>query len=78
MQNLRVLILAAGKSTRMKSKYAKVLQRAGGRRLIEHVLTTARNLSPDIFGSGQSRDFRSYIHRPERTARNRSRRSGSA
>ena len=49
MQNLRVLILAAGKSTRMKSKYAKVLQRAGGRRLIEHVLTTARNLSPDIF-----------------------------
>src|SRR4030095_14839817 len=48
MENLRVLILAAGKSTRMKSKYAKVLHRAGGRTLIEHVLATARNLSSDI------------------------------
>jgi bifunctional UDP-N-acetylglucosamine pyrophosphorylase / glucosamine-1-phosphate N-acetyltransferase len=46
--NLRILILAAGKSTRMKSKYAKVLHRAGGRRLIEHVLGAARNLSTDI------------------------------
>src|SRR5467141_1535762 len=34
MENLRVLILAAGKSTRMKSKYAKVLHRAGGAALI--------------------------------------------
>jgi bifunctional UDP-N-acetylglucosamine pyrophosphorylase/glucosamine-1-phosphate N-acetyltransferase len=48
MQNLRVLVLAAGKSTRMKSKYAKVLHRVGGRTLIEHVLETARNLSRDI------------------------------
>jgi UDP-N-acetylglucosamine diphosphorylase/glucosamine-1-phosphate N-acetyltransferase len=45
---LRVLILAAGKSTRMKSKYAKVLHRAGGRTLVEHVLGVARQLSPDI------------------------------
>jgi len=48
MENLRVLILAAGKSTRMKSKYAKVLHRAGGRTLIEHVVGAARNLSSDI------------------------------
>ena len=48
MENLRVLILAAGKSTRMKSRYAKVLHRAGGRTLIEHVLNIARNLSADI------------------------------
>jgi bifunctional UDP-N-acetylglucosamine pyrophosphorylase/glucosamine-1-phosphate N-acetyltransferase len=46
--NLRILILAAGKSTRMKSKYAKVLHRAGGRTLIEHVLNTAHALTPDI------------------------------
>src|SRR5437867_1706847 len=46
--NVRVLILAAGKSTRMKSKHAKVLHRAGGRSLIEHVLSVARTLSPDI------------------------------
>ena len=49
MDNLRVLILGAGKSTRMKSKYAKVLHRVGGRTLIEHVLRTARSLSTDIW-----------------------------
>jgi bifunctional UDP-N-acetylglucosamine pyrophosphorylase / glucosamine-1-phosphate N-acetyltransferase len=49
MDNLRVLILAAGKSTRMKSKYAKVLHKAGGRTLIEHVVTSARAVSPDVF-----------------------------
>jgi bifunctional UDP-N-acetylglucosamine pyrophosphorylase/glucosamine-1-phosphate N-acetyltransferase len=46
--NLRILILAAGKSTRMKSKYAKVLHRAGGHSLVEHVLGVARKLAPDI------------------------------
>jgi bifunctional UDP-N-acetylglucosamine pyrophosphorylase/glucosamine-1-phosphate N-acetyltransferase len=49
MDNLRVLILAAGKSTRMKSKYAKVLHRAGGRTLIEQVLGVARKVSNNIF-----------------------------
>src|SRR5262249_34955257 len=49
MDNFRVLILAAGKSTRMKSKYAKVLHRAGGRTLIEHVVGVARSISTDIF-----------------------------
>ena len=49
MENLRVLILAAGKSTRMKSKYAKVLHRAGGRTLIEHVLRSARSILADVW-----------------------------
>ncbi|PYS55154.1 MAG: bifunctional UDP-N-acetylglucosamine diphosphorylase/glucosamine-1-phosphate N-acetyltransferase GlmU [Acidobacteria bacterium] len=49
MENLRILILAAGKSTRMKSKYAKVLHRVGGSTLIEHVLRAAHSVSPDIF-----------------------------
>jgi bifunctional UDP-N-acetylglucosamine pyrophosphorylase / glucosamine-1-phosphate N-acetyltransferase len=48
VDDLRVLILAAGKSTRMKSKYAKVLHRAGGATLIEHVLRAARSVSTDI------------------------------
>jgi len=48
MEKLKVLILAAGKSTRMKSKYAKVLHRAGGRTLVDHVVRTARGLSGDI------------------------------
>jgi bifunctional UDP-N-acetylglucosamine pyrophosphorylase/glucosamine-1-phosphate N-acetyltransferase len=49
MENLRVLILAAGKSTRMKSKYAKVLHRVGGQTLLENVLRSARCVSADVW-----------------------------
>jgi bifunctional UDP-N-acetylglucosamine pyrophosphorylase/glucosamine-1-phosphate N-acetyltransferase len=48
MHDLRTLILAAGKGTRMKSKKAKVLHKVGGACLIEHVFAAARSLSPDI------------------------------
>jgi bifunctional UDP-N-acetylglucosamine pyrophosphorylase/glucosamine-1-phosphate N-acetyltransferase len=37
-QDLAIVILAAGKGTRLKSSLAKVLHRAGGRTLIEHVV----------------------------------------
>ena len=33
-----IVILAAGKGTRMRSELAKVLHRAGGRTLVEHVI----------------------------------------
>src|SRR5579864_6587713 len=46
MDNFRVLILAAGLGTRMKSKYAKVLHRAGGLTLIEHVVRAAAQITP--------------------------------
>src|SRR5271154_619704 len=36
--DLAVVILAAGKGTRLKSSLAKVLHRAGGRALVEQVL----------------------------------------
>ena len=36
--DLAVLILAAGKGTRLKSSLAKVLHRAGGRTLVEQVV----------------------------------------
>ena len=46
--NINVVILAAGLGTRMKSKRAKVLHRAGGRSLIEHVVEAALGLTtPD-------------------------------
>jgi bifunctional UDP-N-acetylglucosamine pyrophosphorylase/glucosamine-1-phosphate N-acetyltransferase len=48
MHDLRILILAAGRGTRMKSKKAKVLHLAGGEPLIQHVLAAARSLSPDV------------------------------
>src|SRR5262245_41822654 len=42
--DLHVVILAAGKGTRMKSAYPKVLHRVGGRPMIEYVLDRARSL----------------------------------
>jgi bifunctional UDP-N-acetylglucosamine pyrophosphorylase / glucosamine-1-phosphate N-acetyltransferase len=41
-----VVILAAGLGTRMKSRRAKVLHRAGGKALIEHAVATACQLAP--------------------------------
>jgi bifunctional UDP-N-acetylglucosamine pyrophosphorylase / glucosamine-1-phosphate N-acetyltransferase len=41
-----ILILAAGKGTRMRSDLAKVLHRAGGRPLIEHVIRACQSLKP--------------------------------
>jgi bifunctional UDP-N-acetylglucosamine pyrophosphorylase/glucosamine-1-phosphate N-acetyltransferase len=41
-----IIILAAGKGTRMRSDLAKVLHRAGGLPLLEHVIRTAQSLKP--------------------------------
>jgi bifunctional UDP-N-acetylglucosamine pyrophosphorylase/glucosamine-1-phosphate N-acetyltransferase len=41
-----VIVLAAGKGTRMRSDLAKVLHRAGGRTLIEHVVRACQPLKP--------------------------------
>jgi bifunctional UDP-N-acetylglucosamine pyrophosphorylase/glucosamine-1-phosphate N-acetyltransferase len=46
MSDLHVVVLAAGKGTRMKSAVPKVLHRLCGLPLIEHVLRTARALGP--------------------------------
>jgi len=46
MPNVTVVILAAGLGTRMKSRKAKVLHRAGGKALIQHVVDTALALTP--------------------------------
>lgn len=43
-KNLAILILAAGKGTRLKSSVAKVLHPAGGRPLIEHVVRACQPL----------------------------------
>jgi len=41
-----IVILAAGKGTRLKSALAKVLHRAGGRTLVEHVARACQPLKP--------------------------------
>ena len=47
MTDLHVVILAAGKGTRMKSATPKVLHPLAGRPLIEHILSTADQLKAD-------------------------------
>ena len=44
--NVHVVVLAAGKGTRMKSARSKVLHRVAGQPMIEHVLATAAGLAP--------------------------------
>src|ERR1019366_9447784 len=41
-----IVILAAGKGTRLKSALAKVLHRAGGRALVEHVVRACQPIKP--------------------------------
>src|SRR5260370_8433364 len=43
---INVVILAAGLGTRMKSRRAKVLHRAGGLTLVEPVVNTAMEITP--------------------------------
>ena len=46
VSDLVVVILAAGKGTRLKSSLAKVLHRTGGRTLVEHVVRACQPLRP--------------------------------
>ncbi len=46
MSDIHVVVLAAGKGTRMKSAVPKVLHPIAGRALIEHVLVAARAMKP--------------------------------
>ena len=48
MENLQVLILAAGKGTRMKSRKAKVLHKVAGGALIEHVFRAAQSVASRV------------------------------
>ena len=46
MSDIHVVVLAAGKGTRMKSGLPKVLHRIGGLTIIERVVRTAAALQP--------------------------------
>ena len=56
---LAVVILAAGQGKRMKSELPKVLHRLAGRPLLQHVVTTVRELEPAsihvVYGYGGER-----------------------
>jgi len=54
--SLQVIILAAGKGTRMRSSLPKVLHKLADKSLLEHVIHTAKKLNPDkivvVYGHG--------------------------
>ena len=56
IKNLNIVILAAGKGTRMQSVMPKVLHRLAGKPLIAHVIKAAKQLSPSkmvvVYGYG--------------------------
>ena len=46
VKNLSIVIMAAGKGTRMKSKLPKVLHKAAGKSMLDHVIDSAIKLNP--------------------------------
>ena len=46
MTQLAIVIMAAGKGTRLKSRRPKVLHELGGKTLIRHVVDAARQIVP--------------------------------
>jgi len=46
LSDFSIVVLAAGKGTRLRSSLAKVLHRAGGRALVEHVVRACQPLKP--------------------------------
>jgi bifunctional UDP-N-acetylglucosamine pyrophosphorylase/glucosamine-1-phosphate N-acetyltransferase len=67
--SLFVVVLAAGKGTRMKSSRAKVLHPLAGRPLIEHVLRTVDTLKAEttvlVIGHGADDVRTALSHRPD-------------
>ena len=63
---LSVVILAAGKGTRMKSSLPKVLHKLANKPLVEHVYDTAKNLGAEevviVYGHGGEQVLKSCEH----------------
>ena len=62
--SLHIVILAAGKGTRMYSKLPKVLHQIGGLPLVQHVINTAQSLEPAsiqaVIGHGKEQCKRKF------------------
>ncbi|MDK4679297.1 bifunctional UDP-N-acetylglucosamine diphosphorylase/glucosamine-1-phosphate N-acetyltransferase GlmU [Kingella negevensis] len=65
--SLHIIILAAGKGTRMYSKLPKVLHQIGGKFMLEHVIDTAATLQPEsinvVIGHGKDLVLQQLSHK---------------
>ena len=66
VKKLNIVILAAGKGTRMQSAMPKVLHRLAGKTLLQHVIDTAKQLSPQkvvvVYGYGGDAVPEAFTH----------------
>jgi len=66
LDKLNIVILAAGKGTRMNSAKAKVLHSLAGRPLLQYVINTAKHLSPQkiivVYGYGGEAVPKAFAH----------------
>lgn len=67
MNDLHIVILAAGKGTRMYSKLPKVLHQIGGLSMLERVIDTANSLQPQsvhvVIGHGKEQIINQLSHK---------------
>ena len=87
--DIAIVILAAGKGTRLKSALAKVLHRAGGRPLVEQVVRACQPLRPreiiavvghqaeDVTATVAPLDVKTALQQPQRGTGHDPRRSRS-
>ena len=65
-KNLNIVILAAGKGTRMQSATPKVLHRLAGKTLLQHVIDQASQLNPNkvvvVYGYGGDAVPKAFTH----------------
>ena len=66
IKNLNIVILAAGKGTRMQSVMPKVLHRLAGKSLLQHVIDAAKELKPSkvvvVYGYGGDAVPSAFVH----------------
>ena len=69
MNQLHVVILAAGEGKRMKSSTAKVLQKIAGKPMLGHVIDTARQLGAAgvhvVYGHGGEQVRAAFADQPD-------------
>lgn len=71
---LHVVILAAGKGSRMRSSLPKVLHKVANKSLLEHVLDSALELNPErvhvVVGHGKDQVIKEFDSHPKKTLLN--------
>ena len=61
--SLSIIVLAAGKGSRMNSSIPKVFHEVGNKEMISHVHEIALSMNPKILTTVISDEFKNFIHK---------------